>query len=197
MKSSLHVILCNIMPHIHNKLGQHDTTVTACIVRVDLPEPKMLLHMHRKLGKLLPFGGHVELNEDPWDAIEHEILEESGYQFGQLKVLLPKARIKSLTGVKLHPIPVACNTHLFTIGSEHFHTDMTYAFIAHGAPKRSIVPGESVDIQAYTLKEILAMDESRMNENIKEIVKYIFTECLLTYEPVPATSFISNNKRVK
>lgn len=67
------------MPHIHTKPGQYDHTVTAYIVRTDGDDPKVLLHMHRKLGMLLPPGGHVELDETPWAAMAHELTEESGY----------------------------------------------------------------------------------------------------------------------
>jgi len=42
-------------------------------------EPRIILHKHRKLNKLLQFGGHVELDETPWQAVLREIAEESGY----------------------------------------------------------------------------------------------------------------------
>ena len=38
----------------------------------------VLLHFHRKLGKWLPPGGHVENNELPDDAALREVLEETG-----------------------------------------------------------------------------------------------------------------------
>lgn len=64
------------MSHIHSGNNQHDLTVTAYIVRIDTPEPQALLHLHKKLGVLLPVGGHVELSETPWQAIAHELEEE-------------------------------------------------------------------------------------------------------------------------
>lgn len=39
---------------------------------------KALLHFHRKSGKWLPPGGHVEDNELPDDAAVREVLEETG-----------------------------------------------------------------------------------------------------------------------
>lgn len=68
------------MPHIHTEPGQHDLTVSAYIVRMDLPEPAIILHKHRKLNKWLQFGGHVEPHENPWQAVQREIREESGYE---------------------------------------------------------------------------------------------------------------------
>ena len=53
------------MPHIHTEPGQHDHTVGAFIICLGNNSPKILLHMHKKLNKLLPIGGHIELNEAP------------------------------------------------------------------------------------------------------------------------------------
>jgi 8-oxo-dGTP pyrophosphatase MutT (NUDIX family) len=38
----------------------------------------VLLHYHRKLGKWLPPGGHIEPNELPDEAALREVLEETG-----------------------------------------------------------------------------------------------------------------------
>jgi 8-oxo-dGTP pyrophosphatase MutT (NUDIX family) len=39
---------------------------------------RVLLHYHRKLGKWLPPGGHVDEDELPDDAAVREVLEETG-----------------------------------------------------------------------------------------------------------------------
>ena len=59
------------MAHIHEKI---DFTVAIFVVH----EEKILLIHHRKLGKWLPLGGHVELDEDPEIAALREAKEESG-----------------------------------------------------------------------------------------------------------------------
>ncbi len=53
------------MAHIHTQPGQHDHTASAYIFRVDFDEPKLVLHLHRKINKYLQFGGHIELHETP------------------------------------------------------------------------------------------------------------------------------------
>src|SRR3954466_7704978 len=63
------------MPHIHHEPGQHDFTTSAFIVRTDRSEPQAVLHEHRKIGKLLQFGGHIELTESPWQALLREVRE--------------------------------------------------------------------------------------------------------------------------
>src|SRR5690349_3881626 len=120
------------MPHIHTGPGQHDLAVGAYIIRSDFDEPKLLLHWHKKLDKWLQFGGHVELDENLWDAVRHELLEESGYELKQLKLLQPKERMKSLRGAILHPQPFHLNTHVFN--ETHNHTVLEYAFVTDQEP---------------------------------------------------------------
>ncbi len=94
------------MSHIHTAPGQHDATVSAFIIRIDT-EPLVLLHKHKKLGILGQIGGHVELHENPWQAIQHEIKEESGYDITDLMILQPKPIIHDLRGGQLTPIPIS------------------------------------------------------------------------------------------
>src|SRR5271170_3095826 len=61
------------MAHIHEKI---DFTVAIFVVR----DAKVLLVLHRKLGKWLPLGGHIELEEDPEMAALREAKEESGLE---------------------------------------------------------------------------------------------------------------------
>ena len=41
---------------------------------------KVLLHLHPKLGKWLPPGGHLEANETPPEAARREVREETGLE---------------------------------------------------------------------------------------------------------------------
>jgi 8-oxo-dGTP pyrophosphatase MutT (NUDIX family) len=41
-------------------------------------QAQVLLHQHRKLGKWLPPGGHIDANELPDHAATREVLEETG-----------------------------------------------------------------------------------------------------------------------
>lgn len=50
-----------------------------------LHEEKVLLHPHLKLGKWLPPGGHVELDETPPEAARREVLEETGLEIAFLE----------------------------------------------------------------------------------------------------------------
>jgi hypothetical protein len=171
------------MAHIHTEPGQHDFTASAYIVRIDTPEPALLLHLHKKLRKYLQFGGHVELNEDPWQALVHELAEESGYSMNQLMLLQPKLRLKRLTGTKLHPSPVYIQTHDFP-GLDHYHIDIAFAFTTSEEPGSKIGEGESLDIRTFTLTELKALPQDEILENVRETGIFILKECLKEWEPV-------------
>lgn len=176
------------MSHLHTAPGQHDQTVSAYIIRTDTPEPKLLLHMHRKVHKYLQFGGHVELNENPWQALSREILEESGYRLEQLTLLQPKLRITQLAGTRLHPQPVSLQTHNFP-GLDHYHSDSSFAFTTTEEPLVSIGKGESPEIRAFTLKELRAIPADTIIENIRQTGIFILENLLDAWEPVDAASF--------
>lgn len=61
------------MAHIHEKI---DFTVAIFVVEGDA----VLLIHHRRLGRWLPLGGHIELDEDPEAAAVREAREESGLE---------------------------------------------------------------------------------------------------------------------
>ncbi len=141
------------MGHIHTEPNQHDFTTSAYIIRKVDDEWKCLVHHHKKLGKLLQIGGHIELTETPWQALAHEIREESGYDLSELRLLQPKSISTSIiSDAIVHPLPLLLNTHTFS--SDHFHTDLGYGFIAKHTPSRPPHMDESQDIRWYSLSEI-------------------------------------------
>jgi len=176
------------MPHIHTGPNQHDLTVTAYIVKIDSSEPKALLHMHKKLNILLPIGGHVELNETPWQATAHELAEESGYELDQLRVLQPFSRIHKMTNAVLHPYPLSLNTH--DIPGGHYHTDIEYGFITSEEPRMNVGEGESVDLRWVTRSELDALGPDLIPENTREIYRFVFDEASIKWEQVNVNNFL-------
>ncbi len=176
------------MPHIHTKKGDHDLTVSAVIVRLDSSEPKVILHKHKKLGVYLQFGGHVETNENPWQAIVHELKEESGYDINQLKILQPKVRLDELTNSKIHPQPIAINTHPFDSEMNHFHSDITYAFTAEQPPKDKPDVNESQDIRLFSLKELRNLKSQEIFDDVRTIHSFIL-ENLTNWQALPTKQY--------
>jgi 8-oxo-dGTP diphosphatase len=177
------------MAHLHEAhFGDHDQTASAFIVRTDFETPKLLLHKHRKLGVLLQPGGHVELSENPWQAVLHEILEETGYTASELKVLQPSLRINSLSGAVLHPYPLVHNTHNFFSDGSHKHTDISYAFTASAPPLGSPAEGESKDMRWLSLEEIDTLGTGETFENVREIGRFLLASVINEWEPVDVAS---------
>ncbi len=177
------------MPHIHTDPGEHDTTASAFIIRLDGPEPRILLHVHKKLGILLQPGGHVELKETPWQAILHEITEETGFRHEQLKILQPQLRLRQLSGAILHPAAIYQITHHFDGELDHWHTDTGYAFLADGDPIGKPDDNESTDLRWYTESEIEAIPVGGLPENVRDIARYALSDCLPNWEPLPLDTY--------
>ncbi len=146
-----------------------------------------MLHKHKKLGVYMQFGGHIELDETPWQAISHEIPEETGYEMNQLKLFQPKDRLKKVSRSILHPVPVCHNTHV--IVDDHYHTDLDYAFVANEAPKGTVAEGESSDIRLFTRAELLAHPADDIFQEVLDITLYIFEVCLPQWEQVNPREF--------
>lgn len=176
------------MPHIHTEPGQHDITTSAWIFRQDDNELRALVHMHRKHGKLMQIGGHVELNETPWQTLVHEIPEESGFALGQLQILQPLAEIPAFSGTAVHPVPALSNTHF--VGDGHYHSDFCYTFIADGTPRAQPADGESVDLRWLTIKELQEAARAGIAlQDVVEIYEYIAEQIVPVYYRIDATAY--------
>ncbi len=176
------------MAHIHTGDNEHDLTATAYIARIENGKPHGLLHMHRKLNILLPVGGHVEVSETPWQAIAHELKEESGYDISQLQVVQPPSRIRNLSKVVQHPQPLSLNTH--AISPTHYHTDLQYGFVTTELPAHTIDEGEATDIRWVDEAEMDLLSAAEIYDNTKEVYKFLFEVALKEWELVPTETFL-------
>ena len=90
-------------------------TVAVFVVHAE----RVLLHYHRKLGKWLPPGGHVEDNELPDDAAVREVLEETGV----------RARLVGPRGLPIdepRQLVVPAGIQVEHIYGGHEHIDLVY-----------------------------------------------------------------------
>ncbi len=107
------------MAHIHEL---YDFTTSAFIIHPT--EPRLLLLHHKKLNSWLQPGGHIELNENPLQALHHELEEETGLTPDQYDIIEPADSPKtSGTSISL-PLPFYVSDHRFN--DVHRHIDMTY-----------------------------------------------------------------------
>lgn len=175
------------MPHIHTEPDQHDMTVSAYIMRKFDNQWKGLVHFHRKTKVYMQVGGHIELNETPWQAMAHELQEESGYFLSQLKILQYNDRQQVPAKHIVHPIPMAMNTHF--VGSDHFHSDICYGFVANDDPAVPVSDGESNDLRWLSKEDLISMSSTgEVVEDTASLYLDIFGS-LESYKLVPADSF--------
>jgi len=104
------------MAHIHS---QYDFVVSAYIVYSN----RVLLVYHNALQKWLPVGGHIELDEDPEEALFREIHEETGLVKNQL-ILHSNCSFLISEGTKFLPTPSFLDVH--AISKTHKHIGFTY-----------------------------------------------------------------------
>lgn len=140
------------MPHIHTEPDQHDMTVSAYIVRRHDDQWLCLVHYHKKIDKLMQIGGHVELNETPWQAMAHELSEESGYALDELEIVQPTPDQPREAGNVTHPVPFSVNTH--NTGNDHYHSDACFGFVAQDVPRGAIGENEAADLRWLTIDQL-------------------------------------------
>lgn len=144
------------MPHIHDL---YDFTASAFILHPT--EPKIALLMHKKLFKWLQPGGHVELDEDPLQALEHELAEETGLRLANCEIIQPADQPTARIGDKHHktlPLPFHFNVHDFYDDGSHRHIDLEFLVRAN-TEKLSPAEGESQDIAWFTVDEIRELNK--------------------------------------
>jgi 8-oxo-dGTP pyrophosphatase MutT (NUDIX family) len=102
-----------------------DWAVAVLVVHDD----RVLMHWHRKLGRWLPPGGHVEPNELPDEAAVREVFEETG-----VRARLLGASDDPEPPRPGHPRPLCrpAGVQLEAIAPGHEHVDLVY--FATGEP---------------------------------------------------------------
>ena len=140
------------MAHIHEKI---DFTVSIFVVK----DGAVLLVLDRNLGKWLPLGGHIELDEDPEQAALREAYEESG-----LHVELTGERPPiSHEGVRALIAPRFLDIH--RISDAHEHIGMIY-FARPRSGELTLAPTEHHDIRWCWPEEFDAL-EPKLSPSIR------------------------------
>ena len=123
-------------------------TVSIFIVHED----KVLLHLHKNAKKILPLGGHIEVNELPEEACIREAQEESGLKISLYNPVNKELKKScELVGEKLLANPM--HTIFGEITPDHYHIDFVYYAIAKSYETKP-ANGESNLLKWYTKEEL-------------------------------------------
>lgn len=118
--------------------------ITASAFVVHPSEPAAALMKHRKIGRWLQPGGHVEPHDvDIESAARREVLEEIG---------ITELSSFGVTDVDVHVFPERADQ------PQHLHLDVRIGFIA--GSDRLIDGGESDGVRWTTFEEMQQMEES-------------------------------------
>jgi 8-oxo-dGTP pyrophosphatase MutT (NUDIX family) len=99
-----------------------------CVAVFVVHDGRILLHWHRKLGRWLPPGGHIEPNELPDEAAVREVLEETGIHatlWGESTIAVDDPGLP-------RPLCRPAGIQLEDISPGHQHIDLVY--FATGEP---------------------------------------------------------------
>jgi 8-oxo-dGTP pyrophosphatase MutT (NUDIX family) len=128
------------VPHIHDLF---DFVISVFIVH----KGRVLLVHHKTYDEWLPIGGHIELNEDPEQALRREVSEECGLKISLLQSAPPIAH----PGVKPIPAPAYMDVH--RTHGKHRHIAFVY-FATSLSGRAKLLEREHHSLRWFTLREL-------------------------------------------
>ena len=152
------------MPHIHDLI---DFTVEAFIVH----EGKVLLVHHKTLDKWLPVGGHVELDEDPEQALFREITEETGLRPEDIEIVSEKF---PLAGSDIKSLFTPSFLDIHKISATHRHIGIGYIAKAK-SDQITLAEEEHNEIRWFTPEE-LRDPQFQIQPDIQQYAKYALSQ---------------------
>lgn len=114
---------------------------------------KILLHLHKKYGILLPIGGHIEANELPEEACIREAREEAGLEINLYNADIGSPFINDFDESNVKFIIKPMHMIYGQADSEHYHIDFNY-YATTNSYQLSPLEGESNLIYWYTKDEL-------------------------------------------
>ena len=140
-------------------------TGSAMVIAPD--QSRVVLTLHKKLGKWLQLGGHSDGNPLTWQVARNEVEEESGLKNF---FLLNPLDIRS-TSIPETTLPFDFDIHVIPAKKdvqEHLHFDVRYLFVAKEEDLQ--ISDESDDLKWFTFNDVLQVtDEISTIRQLKKI----------------------------
>lgn len=137
----------------------------------DRSTDRFLLVWHKKSGKWLPPGGHLNKGEEPHKGAQRELLEETGVE-GRILDLLETPQVETPATAQL-PTPFCILYEKIPAeveGEEHMHIDFVYVVEIH-LSEPLILRTEEVSLAKWVTSEDI--DHIDTYENIKQVCRAI------------------------
>lgn len=128
-------------------MSKNELTIDFVVVAYIVCKNRVLLILHKKLNLWLPVGGHIELKEDPEQAVLREIEEECGLK---VKILSSKPKLKRMD-TKFLFTPNFLDIH--NISKNHKHICFNY-FAQTKSDKVKLNNNEHLDIRWFSKKDL-------------------------------------------
>lgn len=132
---------------------------------------RFLLIQHKKLGKWLAPGGHLEAGEKPHAGALREVREEIG-RAGRISDVLATPQVGTPSVPQL-PSPFCVLAETIPAGprdEEHIHLDFVYVVEIDPTEALNLCDAEVASAQWFTLEEI---DSLNTYENVRQVCKAI------------------------
>jgi len=113
-----------------------------------------VLHVHKRIGRWMQPGGHLEPGEDPAEAALREGVEETG---------LPLAH--PLAGPRL----VHLDVHRAGPKSSHVHLDLRYLLVCDDVDPTP-PPGESTEVRWFGLLEAMSVADEALVDGLARLL---------------------------
>lgn len=151
-------------------MGLHSHYVATGYI-YDQHTARFLLVQHKKLGKWLAPGGHLEAGEEPHAGALREVREEIG-RAGRIIDMLATPQVGTPSVPQL-PSPFCVLAETIPAGphdSEHIHLDFVYVVEINANETLNLSDAEVASAQWFTLEEIANLNTY---ENVRSVCRAI------------------------
>jgi 8-oxo-dGTP pyrophosphatase MutT (NUDIX family) len=115
----------------------------------------VLLHRHKRLGIWLQPGGHIDLDESPWEAARREATEETGVD---LRWLSSSPYPPPLAHVDVHPA-----------AKGHIHLDLRYLLAPTGDDRPDPPAGESQEVLWFRWDDAISVADPGLRGLLRDL----------------------------
>jgi len=131
------------------------------------PECRVVLLHHERFGKWMVPGGHVERWENPFEAAQREVREETGLHpyFVTLERNISLSR--TANSVPSPEVIVEENIPAINNDPEHIHVDCLYLALVQEMQLRP-GPGETTKLGAFTIDQLAGLDMFDQTRNLAQ-----------------------------